>query len=152
MLGTVEDGFAFRLTIGLPDLLDVQDGNHDPLSVAQGDLRAAGLEGFGKGFSDVERDRHRPKQAAGEMHVAAHVLVVGLVHEAGEGREPAIEKHLEIADLTRGQIPGGKIAGGRFGVGRPLAVKNEVDEFAAVRRDEMAGFVRCIQRCDSTGK
>ncbi len=148
----VEDGFAFRLAIGLPDLLDVQDGNHDPLGVAQGDLRAAGLEGFGKGFSDVEGDRDRPKQTAGKMHVATHALVVGLGHEAGERREAAIEKHLEIADLARSQIPGGKIAGGGFGFGRVLAIENKVDELAAVRRDEMAGFIECIQRCDFVGK
>ena len=84
MLVRLEDGFAFGLTIGLPDVFDVQNGDHDALGVAQGDLGAAGLEGLGEGFRDIEGDRHRPKKAAAQSHIAADALVIGLVHEAGE--------------------------------------------------------------------
>jgi len=100
--GAVEDGFAFRLAIGLPDVLDMEDGDHDAFGIAQGDLAAAGLKCFGESLRDVEGDGHRPKHAAGERHVAADALVVGLVHEAGKRREAAIEEQFEVADLTRG--------------------------------------------------
>ena len=142
----VEDGFSFGLAIGLPDVLDMQDGDHDAFAVAQGDLAAAGLEGFGKGFGNVERDRHRPEEAAGQFHVAANAFVIGFVHEAGEGREPAVQEHLEVADLARGEIPGREVARFGFGRGGGVAIEDEVDELAAVGRDEMAVCGRCFQR------
>ena len=114
--GAVEDGFAFRLAVGLPDVFDVQDGDHDAFGIAQGDLAAAGLEGFGEGLGDIERDRHRPEKAAGELHVAAHAFVIGLVHEACERREAAVEEQLEVANLARREIPRREIA--RLGFGR----------------------------------
>ena len=38
-----EDGLAFGLAIGLPDVLDVEDGEHDAFGIAQGDLGLPGL-------------------------------------------------------------------------------------------------------------
>lgn len=145
----VEDGFAFGLAIGLPDVLDVQDGDHDALGIAQGDFGGAGLKGFGKGFADVERDRYRPEDAVAQAHVAANTLVISFVHETSERREAAVEEHLEVADLARGEIPGREIARGGFGFGGLFATEDEVDKFAAVRRDEMVSK-RCIQsECSS---
>ena len=80
----VKDGFAFSPTIGLPDVLHVQNGDHDALGVAQRDLGATGLEGLGEGLRNIKGDRHRPKKAAAQSHIAADALVIGLVHEAGE--------------------------------------------------------------------
>ena len=139
MLVRAEDGFAFGLAIGLPDVFDVEDGEHDAFGIAQGDLGAARLELLGEFLGDVERDRHRPENAVGQSHLAADAFVVGFVHEAGERREAAVAEHLEVADLARREVPGGPIARFGFGVGRLFAVEDEVNEFAAVRRDEMAG-------------
>ena len=94
----LEDGFAFGLAIGLPDVFDVQDGDHDALGVAQRDLGATGLEVLGEGLRDIEGDRHRPEQAAAQSHLAADAFVIGLVHEAGERREAAVES------ISRSQI------------------------------------------------
>ena len=80
----VEDCFAFSLTIGLPDVFDVQNGDHDAFGVAQGDLGAAGVQGLGEGLRNVEGDWHRPKKAAAQSHIAADAFVIGLVHETGE--------------------------------------------------------------------
>ena len=42
-----EDGLAFGLAVGLPDLFDVEDGEHDAFGIAQGD-RAARLTVVGE--------------------------------------------------------------------------------------------------------
>ena len=80
----VENGFSFGLTIGLPDVFNVQNGDHDALGIAQGDLGAAGVQGLGEGFRNIEGDRHRPKKAAAQSHIAADAFVIGPVHETGE--------------------------------------------------------------------
>ena len=100
-----ENGFGFRRAVGLPDVFDVQDGEHDAFGIAQGDFAAAGLELLREFFGDVERDRHRPENAAGQPHVAADAFVVGLVHEAGERREAAAQQQFEVADLARRSGP-----------------------------------------------
>ena len=105
-----ENRFAFSLPIGLPDILDMKNGDHHAFGIAQSDLAAAGFERFGEGFSDVERNGHRPEEAAGQFHVAANTLVFGLIHEPGQRREAAIEEHFKVADLPRSQIPRREIA------------------------------------------
>ena len=80
----VEDGFALGLAIGLPDVFDVQNGNHDALGVAQRDFGAARLEGLGEGFRHIEGNRDRPKDAVAQAQLAANAFVIGLIHEAGE--------------------------------------------------------------------
>jgi len=136
----LEDRFTFGLTVGLPDILHVENSDHDALGIAESDLAATGFEGFGEGFSDVERDWHRPEETAGQLHVAANALVFGLIHETGQRREAAVEKHFQVADLARCQIPGREIA--RFGLrlSGGLAVEDQVDKFATMRLNEMAGF------------
>ena len=67
----------------------------------------------------------------------ADAFVVGLVHETGQRRKSAVQQHFEIADLARSQIPRRQIARFGFEFGGGLAVEDEVDEFAAMRRDQM---------------
>ena len=104
------------------------------------------LELLGELLRDVERDRHRPERAIGEAHLAADGFVVGLVHEAGERREAAVAEHLEVAELARREIPGGPIAGLGFDFGGVFGLEKQVNEFPTVWWDEMAGFLRSIQR------
>ena len=47
---------------------------------------------------DGEGDRQRPRQAAREPHLVDDAPVVGLAHEALEGRERARGEHVEIAE------------------------------------------------------
>ena len=98
----LKNRFAFGLPIRLPDVFDVQNGDHHAFCIAQSYLAAAGFERFGKGLRDVERNWHGPEQTAGQFHVAANALVFGLVHEAGQRRKAAVKKHFEVANLAGG--------------------------------------------------
>ena len=91
------------------------------------------LKRFRESLGNVERDGHRPEEAIDQMHIVADGFVVITVHEASERREAAIEQQLEIAELSRGEVPGWEIARGSFRVGRLFSVEKQVDEFAAVR-------------------
>ena len=64
LAGGAEHALGFGGTIGLPYVLDVQNREHHALAVAQRNLAAAGRQRLGKLFGDVERDRHRPQNAA----------------------------------------------------------------------------------------
>ena len=84
---------------GVPDVLDVDHGEHHALGIAERDLIAR-LELVGELLGDVERDRHRPERAVREPHLVADRFVVGLAHEAGERREAA------VAQAARGRTIG----------------------------------------------
>lgn len=116
----------------------MEDGHHHSFGIAQSDFAAARLQGLSESLSDIERDWHRPEEAVAQLHIAAHAFVVGFVHKAGERREAAIKKHLEVANLSGGKIPRREILGEAFGLGGLLGAYDEVDEFSTVRRDEMA--------------
>ncbi len=103
--GAVEDRLGLGLPIGLPDVFDVQHGQHHALGIAQGDLAAARLQRLGEIFGHIERDRHGPEHAAGQPHVAADAFVVGAIHESAQRREAAAQQQLKIAELARGQVP-----------------------------------------------
>ena len=110
------------------------DGEHDAFGIAESNVVAL-LELLGEFLGDVERDRHRPERAVGEAHLVADGFVVGFAHEAGERREAAVAEHLEVAELARGEIPGGPIAGLFFDFVGAAGGDLKVDEFAAVRGD-----------------
>ena len=141
----VENGFAFSFQVRLPDILDMEDGDHHAFAIPQGDFAISRREGFRESFRHVERDRHRPKDAARELHAAAHALVIGFVHEAGQRREATIEEHFGVADLPGGQVPRGEILRSAFGLSSLLGADNEVDELTAVRLDEMSLVLVRIQ-------
>ena len=51
LAGAVEDSLRFCFAVRLPDVLDVQDGEHDAFGIAQRDLAAAWFERFSKIFA-----------------------------------------------------------------------------------------------------
>ena len=65
----------------------------------------------GKFGRDVERDRHRPEDAAGKSHVLDNAVVFGLGQKSLERRERAVKQQLDIANLPRGQVPGRVVQG-----------------------------------------
>ncbi len=83
--GAVEYGFGFRGAVGLPNVFYREHRQHHAFGIAQGDLAAAGFQGLGKGFGDVERDGHGPEHAAFQPHVVAYAFVVGPRHESMQG-------------------------------------------------------------------
>ena len=114
-----EDLLGLGLAVGLPDVLDVEDGQHDALGIAQGEL-APGSSVGGELLVDVEHDRHRPQRAVGEAHVLADALVVGLGEEPGQRGEPAVQ------DAARGRRVGGRSGPATGSRGRPwLARRSE---------------------------
>ena len=83
-VGGAEGRLGARLAVGLPDLLDVQGGEHHAFGVAQREhasARRAACRRNSRG--DVEQDRDRPQGAVGQAHALADGVVVGLAHEAG---------------------------------------------------------------------
>jgi hypothetical protein len=96
---------SFRLAVRLPNVFDVQNRQHHAFSVTQRDLAASRLERFGEIFLNVQGNGHRPQNAAAQPHVGADALVIRLGHESPQGRESSAYQQLEIADLTRRQIP-----------------------------------------------
>jgi len=62
LVGRAEDALGLEVTIGRPDVFDVEDREHHPFRIAQRHLfasRNAARELFGH----VERDRHRPERS-----------------------------------------------------------------------------------------
>ena len=138
LAGGLKNRMGFVLLVWLPNFIHVQDGEHHAFSVAQRNFGATGFESFRKLFCDVERDRHRPNHAAGEPHVLTDALVLGAGHEATQRRESATHQQFQITDLARSQIPGRPLARMGFQFASPVRIDNEINEFAAVRRDKMA--------------
>ena len=116
----------------------MQDGNHDAFGIAQRDRAAAGLEVFREGFGNIQGDRHRPEKAVAQPHFLTDAFVIVPVHESGEGRKAAVEEQFEIANLAWSKVPRREVARLGLGFGRVFGFKDEVNEFASVRRDEMA--------------
>ena len=67
------------------------------------------------------------------MHVVDDALIVRAAHETLERRERTGREHVEVGELTGGQLDGLE----RVEIGRPLA--RAIDERAAVRRDQAIG-------------
>ncbi len=99
-----ENALGFGLPIRLPDIFDVQHCQHHAFAIAQSDL-AAGLQFFGKLFSHIERDRHRPDHATLQAHVVTDALVIRAIHEAAQRRESAAQQQFDVTNLSRGQVP-----------------------------------------------
>ncbi|KAI3482287.1 hypothetical protein L1887_55048 [Cichorium endivia] len=92
----------------LVDGVDVGDGDGGDgvvvARVAQCDAGALGdAERLDLRLVDVEGDGHGEEVAVGETHVVEAAVVVGLVHEALERGEAAVDDELEIAQLTLGE-------------------------------------------------
>jgi len=117
--GGAEDPLGLALAICLPDILDVDHGQHDALGIAERDF-AARLELFGKLFRDIERDRDRPERAVREPHLAANRLIIGLAQKAGERREAAVREQLQVAQLPRREVPRRPVARLPFDLGGAL--------------------------------
>ena len=61
--GGAENRFGFRFPIWLPDLFDVQCGQHYAFRIAQRNFAAARRELLGEFLGDIQGDGHRPKNA-----------------------------------------------------------------------------------------
>ncbi len=114
LAGAIKYCLSFGGPVGLPDFLHVQYGEHDALGIAQCDFAAAGREFLGKFFSDIERDRHRPEDSAGQAHIVTNAFVIGFGHKTAQGREASAHEQFEIANLTCGKVPGRPLAGVAF--------------------------------------
>ena len=53
-----------------------------------------------EGLGDVEGDRHRPEDSAGQAHIVADALVVGFRHEAAQRGEASAHEQFEITNLN----------------------------------------------------
>ena len=132
LAGAIEHGFGFRVAVGLPYVLDVQDGQHDAFGIAQRNFAAARLEGLGEVLADVQRDGHGPEQPAGQLHVLTDAFVVGAIHESAQRGEAAAEQQLEIAKLAGGQVPRGPLARVSFQFVDGFRLGDEINKFSTV--------------------
>src|SRR5208283_661230 len=106
---------------------------------AQCHLARAGGKFLGKFFRDVKSDWHRPENATRQPHVMTNTFIVCATHKAAERRKSTGDEQLQIAKLPPGQIPRRPFFGMSFQFGNFLWLSDEVKEFTAVGRDEMAG-------------
>ena len=60
-----------------------------------------GMDAVGKVFADRKRDRDRPEEAAGQLHVHARTAPVVMPHEAIERRIGAHGQHEDVGDRAR---------------------------------------------------
>ena len=137
LAGAVEHRIGFRLAVGLPYVLDVQDGQHDAFGIAQRDLAAARFEGFGEVFADVQRDGHGPEQSAGQLHVMTDAFVVGAIHEATKRGKTAAEQQFQIAKLAGGQVPRGPLARASFQFVDGFRLGDKINKFSTVRGNKV---------------
>ena len=63
--------------------------------------------------------------------------MIGFTHEAFERRIPAIDQHLEVAQLTLRQIDRLPVARQRANLGGPFFLDQQIHESAAMRRNEV---------------
>ena len=135
----IENGLGFGGAIGLPDVTDIEDSEHHAFGIAQRNFARAGRQLFGELFGHVERDRHRPEGAIGEAHVGADAFIILAVHETAQRRESAVHQQFQVAQLASRQIPRGPIFRMAFQFGGVIGRHLQLDEFAPVRGDKVAG-------------
>ena len=104
-----ENLFGLACFVRGPAVRDGHGRKDHALLVTQGDILTQ-FEAFGKGFADVEVDRHGPEAAVGQTHVFNDAIVIFLGQEAFERVETAVHQQLKIANLTRGQVKADQIA------------------------------------------
>ena len=135
-----EHRFRFRLAIDLVDLGQLHYGEPRAALMHEGDL-IAGLERARGGLIDAKRDRNRPRRTRTEAHRVAAVVIVSLVHEAGERRERARGEHLEVGGFARAEFHARKLFRMRL---ERRAVRSRrlqiVELAAAVRGDRIKGY------------
>ena len=99
-----EDVPRLGLLVVRVDLVDLDDSHEPSRGVVQGGL-AAGAEAGAEGGGGLRRrgqgDRQAPEGAVGEAHLAHGALVVGAVHEAGEGAHGADGDEVEVGGLAK---------------------------------------------------
>jgi hypothetical protein len=115
----------------------MQNRQHHAFEIAQRDRRAT-TEAAGEFLGDIEGDGDRPECAVSQPHAVADRFVVVASHEAAKRPEPAVDQHLEIAQLPRSQLPGRPRAGGVPQIRRSRRAHEEIDEDRGVRTDFVA--------------
>ena len=90
-------------------LADLHDGCEQSFGIAQRN-RVAGAQTGREVLAHVEGHRDRPQHARREPHPAQNPLVLGRAHEPLERGESAVQQELEIAELTRGEVPALRVA------------------------------------------
>jgi len=123
-LGGAEAELGLAALVVVVDLLDVDHAHCAAALVGQRDAVACGRAG------DCETDRQRPGQAAREVHLLEHPLVVLLGHEPFERRERARGEHVQVGQLPRAEAHAVE-------AGDVLRLARAVDEPPAVRRDQV---------------
>ena len=98
VLGRAVDLVGLVRLVVVEVLLDGHDRERRAIAVGQRDLA---LEAVGLLLRDAERDRDRPRQAAGQVHGVDDALVLRLRHEAVERAEAAVGEQLEVGQLAR---------------------------------------------------
>jgi len=122
--------------VGLPDLLDVEDGQGNALEVPQVEQIALGEIPCDL-LGHIERDGDGPERAVGEPHGRTHALVVLPAEEPRQRGEAAIEQQLQIADLPGGQRPGHLVPAQFLELLCPVRHGEQVDQGSPVGRDQM---------------
>ena len=79
-----QNSLRFSLAIRLPDIFDMQHGQHYALGITQRDLGAPRLERFRKCLRHIERNRHRPNQTVAQSHLVADALVIVAIHKTAQ--------------------------------------------------------------------
>jgi hypothetical protein len=115
------------------ELLDRHDRQEVVHRVAQGDVGADLQPGVRR---DRKGDRHREEGAIRQAHLVQDAAEIGLAHEAVERREGARCQQFQIADHARGELQGGERAGVGARLGQLLGGNSQVDEMAAIGRDQ----------------
>ena len=128
--------------------LETKDWTTFKVRVTKGEACSRG-EGRRSVTVDVQRDRHRPQRSVGQPHVVDDGVVLLLVEKAGQRREASVGQQFQVAKLAVGQIPGGEVDRCFLEFGGALGVDDEVDEVAAVGRDEILGMTAGHKRLSS---
>ena len=100
-----EHGSASRALSGCQIDCTSTDREDDLLGVAQGDALAGARSLAGEIRAHIERDRDRPERAVGQPHLVDDAVIVGLVEEALQRGEAAIQQQFQIAKLAGGSDP-----------------------------------------------
>ena len=79
------------------------------------------------------------RSPGGTTAAALDGLVIGPVHEAGEGAEPPVQEKLQIPQLTVGQVPGGPVSRGLLQLSGTGIADHELFQLAPVGLDESVG-------------
>ena len=98
--GRAKNRRGFNLTVRLPHVFYIQDGEHHSLSITQRNLAVVRLQGVHKALANVESDRDGPQDARRQFQRMTNTFIIRLVHKPAERRKGTAQEQLQIADLA----------------------------------------------------